>query len=96
MSKVCDGQRGDAFVAAQEVGFDNLCESVHGRPRGKETLIQHMRKMVFLFWLNTSPKNSSASIVALKDPCPDNVENEWNNMSRDDDVVGHFWLRWTQ
>ena len=48
MSKVCDGPRGDAFVAAQEFGFDNLCESVHGRPRGKETLIQHMRKMVFL------------------------------------------------
>ena len=24
MSKVCDGLRGDAFVKAQEVGFDNL------------------------------------------------------------------------
>ena len=34
MSKVCDGLRGDAFVAAQEVGFDNLCEIVDGRPRG--------------------------------------------------------------
>ena len=33
-SKVCDGLRGDAFVAAQEVGFDNLCEIVDGIPRG--------------------------------------------------------------
>ena len=40
MSKVCDGLRGDAFVAAQEVGFDNLCEIVDGRPRGIDTLIQ--------------------------------------------------------
>ena len=46
-SEVCDGLRGDAFVAAQEVGFDNLCELVDGRPRGIETLIQHMRRMVF-------------------------------------------------
>ena len=27
MYKVCDGLRGDAFVAAQEVGFDNLFEN---------------------------------------------------------------------
>ena len=47
MSKVCDGLRCDAFVAAQEVGFDNLCEIVDGRPRGLDTLIQHMRGMVF-------------------------------------------------
>ena len=33
MSKVCDGLRGDASVAAQEVGFD--------------TLLQHVRGMVF-------------------------------------------------
>ena len=33
MSKVCDGLRGDASVAAQEVGFDNLCEIVDGSPR---------------------------------------------------------------
>ena len=31
ISKVCDGLRGDAFVAAQEVGFDNLCEVVEDR-----------------------------------------------------------------
>ena len=47
MSKVCDGLRGYAFVAAQEVGFDNLCEIVDGRPYGIDTLIQHMRRMVF-------------------------------------------------
>ena len=57
MSKVCDGLRGDAFVAAQEVGFDNLCETIDGRPCGIDTLINHMRG---------------------------------------DDVVGHFWFRWTQ
>ena len=49
MSKVCDGLRGDAFVAAQEVGFDNLCEIVDGTPRGIDTLINHTRGMVFPF-----------------------------------------------
>ena len=38
MSKVCDGLRGDAFVAAQEVGFDCLCGMVDGRPCGVDTL----------------------------------------------------------
>ena len=47
MSKVCDGLRGDAFVATLEVGFDYLCEIVDGRPRGIDALIQHMRGMVF-------------------------------------------------
>ena len=47
MSKVCDGLRRDAFVAAQEVGFGNLCEIVDGIPQGIDTLIQHMRGMVF-------------------------------------------------
>ena len=48
MSKVCDGLRGDAFVAAQEVGFDNLCEIFDGTPRGLDTWIHHVRGMVFL------------------------------------------------
>ena len=48
VSKVVDGQRGDAFVAAQEVGFDDLCEIVDGR-QGIDTLIQHVRGMVFPF-----------------------------------------------
>ena len=47
MSKVCDGPRGDAFAAAQEVGVDNLCETVDGTPHGIDTLIRHMREMVF-------------------------------------------------
>ena len=47
MSKVCDGLRGDAFVAAQEVGYDHLCEIVDGRPRAVDTLIQHVRGMAF-------------------------------------------------
>ena len=40
MSKVCDGLRGDALVAAQEVGFDNLCEIIDGRSCGMDTLTQ--------------------------------------------------------
>ena len=48
MSIVSDGLRGDAFVVAQEVGFDNLCEIIDGTPRGIDTLINHMRGMVFL------------------------------------------------
>ena len=47
MSKVCDGLRGDAFVAAQEVGFDNLCAIVDGIPQSIDALIQHMRGIVF-------------------------------------------------
>ena len=46
MSEVCDGLRGDAFVAAQ-VGFDHLCEIVDGVSRGIDTLIQHERGTVF-------------------------------------------------
>ena len=48
MSNVCDGLRNDAFAAAQEVGFDNLCEIVDGRPCGIDTLINQMREMFFL------------------------------------------------
>ena len=47
MSKVCAGLLGDAFVAAHEVGFDNLREIVDGIPQGIDTLIQHVRGMVF-------------------------------------------------
>ena len=47
MSKVCDGLLGDAFVAAQEVGADDLCEIIDGRQSGTNTLISHMRGMVF-------------------------------------------------
>ena len=35
MSEVCDGLRGDAFVAAQEVGFDNMCEIVDDQPHAR-------------------------------------------------------------
>ena len=47
MSNVCDGLRGDAFVAAQETGFDNVFWIIDGRPCGIDTLINHMRGMVF-------------------------------------------------
>ena len=64
VSQVFDGLRGDAFVAAQEAGFDSLCEIIDGRPRGIDTLINHMRGMVFtltehefkeLFWQYCRP-----------------------------------------
>ena len=47
MSKVCAGLRGDAFVVAQEAGFDNLREILDGRPCGVEALVSHMRETVF-------------------------------------------------
>ena len=65
MFTVCDGLRGDAFVAAQEVGFDHLCEIVGGRRRAIDTLTPHMRGMVFplieqeskeLFWQYCRPR----------------------------------------
>ena len=47
MGKVCGRLRGDAFVVAQEAGFDNLCEIIGGRLHGIEALISHMRETVF-------------------------------------------------
>ena len=38
---------GDEFVAAQEVGFDNLCEIIDERPSRIDTLISHMRGRIF-------------------------------------------------
>ena len=49
-SKQCPKSVSDneaTHVATQEVDFDNLCEIVDGRPRGIDTLIHHMRGMVF-------------------------------------------------
>ena len=40
MSKVCGRLRGDALVVAQEAGFDNLCESIDGRPTWYRTADQ--------------------------------------------------------
>ena len=47
MSNVCAGLRGDAIIAAQEAGFDNLREITDGRPSGIEALISHMRETIF-------------------------------------------------
>ena len=47
MSTVCGRLRGDAIIAAQEAGFDNLCEIVDERPCGIEALISHMLETVF-------------------------------------------------
>ena len=77
MSKVCGRLRGDAFVVAQEVGFDNLCEIIDGRPRGIEALISHMRETDY-----------SASTLVLKDPYLEKMLKAWNSTSRGDDVAG--------
>ena len=90
MSKVCDGLRGDAFVAAQEVGFDNLCELVDGRPHGIDTLIQpHARNGFFPFDRTRTQRNIPPVLPPWRTP----VQAKWrkvsDSMSRDDDVVGH-------
>ena len=36
----------EAFVAAQEVGLDNLCEIIDGRQSGINKLISHMPEML--------------------------------------------------
>ena len=47
MSKVCDGLCGDAFVAAQQVGLDNLFDNYRWKIKRVDTLISHRRGMVF-------------------------------------------------
>ena len=74
LSKVCDGVRGDAFVAAQEVGFDNLCEIVDGRSCGIDTPISNICEEWFSLHLNMDLKKCSASTAVLDDPCPDKME----------------------
>ena len=89
MSEVCDGLRGDAVIAAQEAGFDNLCEMFDGRQRGIQSLISDTCEKRFLPRLDTSPKDYSASTVVQKDSYPCKMEKVWNSMSRSDDVAGH-------
>ena len=71
MSKVCNGLRADAFVAAQEVGFDNLCEIVDAIPRGIDTLIQHMRGMVFSLDRARIQRTIPPILPPWSTPCPD-------------------------
>ena len=78
ISKICDGLRGDAFVAAQEVGFDNLCEIVDVRPRGIDTLI-NIREEWFFPRQNTNLKNYSASTCR---PRRTPVQTKWRNMKQ--------------
>ena len=73
--------RGDAFVAAQEVGFDNLCDIADGRPCGIDTLMNQSPTRNG-FPLSTNPENYSASAAVLEDPCPDKGENMKQYVSR--------------
>ena len=88
------GKSGDAFVAAQEIGFDNLCEIVDARPRGIDTLIQHIQKIILPLIEHESKE--------LFRPYrrPGSHLTKWRkyekSTSRDDDVAGHSWFRWTQ
>ena len=74
ISKVCAGQRGEAFVAAREIGFDNLCEIVDGRPCAIDTLISNICEEWFSLQVSMNLKNCSVSTVALEDTCPDKME----------------------
>ena len=91
MSKVSDGLRGDAIVAAQEVDFNSLCEIVDGTPRDIDTLINHMRGMVFPL---TEHESKELFLQYCRPGRPfSRQDGESMEQSRDDDVVGHFWFR---
>ena len=77
MSKVCDELRGDAVIAAQEAGFDNLREIIDGRPCGIEALISDMRETIFpsteyelerLFCQHCSRRRRSWTFLTQMDP----------------------------
>ena len=78
----------DAFIAAQEVGFDNLCEVVDGTPHGIDTLVRHMREMVFSLTEHESKE-------LFRQYCRTGGPLSRNSMSRDEDVVGRYWYSWT-
>ena len=88
MSKVCAGLRGDAIIAAQEAGFDNLREIIDGRPYGIEALISHMRETVFLS-TEYEPERLFSHHCRSEGPLSKKNGKLWNSMSRGDDVAGH-------
>ena len=83
MCKVCDGLRGNAFVAAQEVGFDNLCEIIDRRPCGIDTRTNHMRGTVFPLTEHES-KESFRQSTLLDTPDSDGPSNtpQWRTPIR--------------
>ena len=95
MSKVWDGLRGDALVAAREVGFDNLCEIADGRPRGIDTLIHHTRGTVFPL-IEHESKELLQPILSSWKTLVQTKWREYETVRLDDDVVGHFWFRCIQ
>ena len=60
-------------VATLEVGSDNLCEITDGRPSGINTLISHMREMVFPLSQHES-KELFHQYCRLEDHYPDKAE----------------------
>ena len=82
--EVCDGLRGDAFVAAQEVGFDNLCEIVDERPRGIDTLINHMRGLV----IPLTNESKELFCQYCRPGGPSSRQNGESMKQYDDDVAG--------
>ena len=80
MTMVCAGLRGEAFVAAREIGFDNWCEIVDGRPCPIDTLISNICEEWFSLQLNMNLKNCSASTVLLEDPCADKMERVYETV----------------
>ena len=59
--------------AAQEVGFDTPCEIVDGTPRGIDTLITHMRGMVFTL-IEHESKELFRQYCRPVDLCPDKMD----------------------
>ena len=62
-SKVCDGLRGDAFVAAQEVGFDSLSAHLSMVHLAASTHQSDTSAKWSSRSLNTNPKNCFTSTV---------------------------------
>ena len=71
ISTVCDGQRSDAFVTTQTVGVDALYEIVDGT---LDTLIRHLREMVFQLPEHASKELFRHYCRLLQDRCHDNEE----------------------
>ena len=78
-------------AAAQEVGFDNLCEIMDGRPCGIDTLINHMRGMVFPLTEHES-KELFRQYCRLGGPLRQNEESMKQHVSR----RRHCWTPLTQ
>ena len=96
MSKVCDGLRGHAFIAAQEDGFYNLCEIIEERPRGIEEPSSHMREHGFhssqyeserLFWHCCSEEPLSRQNGESMEQYASQRRRSWTSLTQTDSEI---------